>query len=288
MSILTKVMVLLVSVMVLFLCGVVTVFVANTHDYKSAWESEKTKSHAAQVTAVVAEEALKRGLARRDALVQILNSNILALELENARLLRDWETTRQEKSLSDSTSATAIQTMQSLRETIQDMYTGQTAIQKGLDEAFGKMTAARVQVVDLRRELNRERVRADSLDSLSRQRLEKIYEIENENSQIRARLEQVKVASSKWVPDGDVGQVAVGLSGVPIRGQITEVREGLASISVGSAAGVRKGMKFLVYRDAQYMGDLQISHVESSESAGLVVLERGSIVRGDSVTTGFN
>ena len=125
------------------------------------------------MTAVVAEEALKRGLARRDALIQILNSNILALELDNARLLRDWETAKQEKSLADSTSATAIQTMQSLRETIQDMYTGQTAIQKGLDDAFGKMTTSQVQVVDLRRELNRERVRADSLDSLSRQRLEK-------------------------------------------------------------------------------------------------------------------
>ncbi|MCH9022207.1 MAG: hypothetical protein IID32_05540 [Planctomycetes bacterium] len=96
------------------------------------------------------------------------------------------------------------------------------------------------------------------------------------------------MTSSIWVPDGDVGQVPVGLSGVPIRGQITEVREGLASISVGSAASVRKGMKFLVYRGDQYMGDLQITHVETSESAGLVVLQRGSIVRGDSVTTGFN
>ena len=238
--------------------------------------------------AVVAEEALKRGLARRDALIQILNSNILALEMDNARLLRDWETAKQEKSLADSTSATAVQNVKFLRVTIQDMYTGQTAIQKGLDDAFAKMTSAQVQVVDLRRELNRERVRADSLNSLSRQRLEKIYEIENENSKIRSQLEQVKVASSKWIPDENVGQVPVGQSGVPIRGQITEVRQGLASISVGSAAGVRKGMKFLVYRGNQYMGDLQISHVESSESAGLVVLERGSIVRGDSVTTGFN
>ena len=288
MSTLTKTLVLLVSVMVLFLCGVVTVFVANTEDYKSAWESQKLKSQAASATALAAEEALKRGLARRDTLIQIQSSNILALELENGRLLRDWETAKQEKSLADSTSATAIQVMESLRKTIQDMYTGQTAIQKELDDAFDKMTAAQVQAVDLRRELNRERVRADSLDALSRQRLEKIYEIENENSKIRAQLEQVTVASRKWVPDEDVGQVPVGLTGVPIRGQITEVRDGLASISVGSAAGVRKGMKFLVYRGAQYMGDLAISHVEPSEAAGQLVLQRAGIVKGDSVTTGFD
>lgn len=289
MSTLTKVFVVLVSVLAIFLSGVVVAFVVNTDDWRTAYEDQERLAKAAQVTAVVAEGAMKRGIAKRDNMIQILNSNLRALESQNSELLRNWETIAQEKALAENESFTAVALSKSLRDTIHNMYTGQNAIQKDLDNAHRTMLTAQSQSVQLTRELNSERVRGDTLESIGRQRLEKINELEDENTSIRSKLQEVALKSKDWDEQGDqVTQVPVRESGVAIRGQVTAVDSDLASISVGSASGVRKNMKFLVYRDNKYLGDLLITHVESSESAGRVKVAKGSVIMGDSVTTGFN
>jgi peptidoglycan hydrolase CwlO-like protein len=69
----------------------------------------------------------------------------------------------------------------------------------------------------------------------------------------------------------------------PIRGRITEVSGGLATISVGSADGVAEGMVFVIYRGLDYIGDLKISKVEPSQSAGKIVRSTGTVLAGDAV-----
>lgn len=75
----------------------------------------------------------------------------------------------------------------------------------------------------------------------------------------------------------------------PIRGQITSFRDGIASISVGSADGVVAGMTFLIYRrgvtagNAQYLGTLKIDRVNAGESGGTVDQAEGDIRAGDLV-----
>ncbi len=75
----------------------------------------------------------------------------------------------------------------------------------------------------------------------------------------------------------------------PIRGQIRDIRGGLASISVGNTDGVAPGMIFLIYRrgeagaSPQYLGSLRITRVDANESAGQVEQSTGDIRPGDSV-----
>ena len=75
----------------------------------------------------------------------------------------------------------------------------------------------------------------------------------------------------------------------PIRGEIKDVKSGLASISVGSADGVAHGMTFLVYRKApkggkpQYLGSIKITRVDANQSAGEVEQSAGDIHAGDVV-----
>jgi hypothetical protein len=288
-STLTKVFVLLVSVLAIFLSGVVVTFVVNTENYRAAYQGQERLAKAAQVTAVVAEGAMKRGISHRNNMIDKLKDNLRTLESQNAEFLRKWETEAQARSLAENESFTAVALSKSLRDTIHNMYTAQNAIQTNLNEAHQAMLTSEAQTVHLTRELNTERVRADTLESIGRQRLEKIYELEDENTSIRSRLQEVALKPSDWVETGDqVSQVPVRESGVAIRGQVMAVDSDLASISVGSADGVRKNMKFLVYRDNQYLGDLLVTHVESSQSAGRMNAARGAVIRGDSVTTGFN
>jgi hypothetical protein len=47
-------------------------------------------------------------------------------------------------------------------------------------------------------------------------------------------------------------------------------------------------MKFIVVRDQNYLGDLVITRVEATESAGRIVHQQAPIAAGDAVTTSLN
>lgn len=120
-------------------------------------------------------------------------------------------------------------------------------------------------------------------------------------SQIRALKEQIatssdQVAGVTQIPGGN-GIVQAGIPSVspasrstvtsPIRAEITDVKDGLASISVGSADGVVEGMTFLVYRPGSaggkptYLGTLRVTRVEANAAAGTVDANGGMIQAGD-------
>lgn len=75
----------------------------------------------------------------------------------------------------------------------------------------------------------------------------------------------------------------------PIRGEVTDVHGTLAQISVGTADGVAEGMRFLVYRPgergakAKYLGTLKITRAEPKQAAGQIEQSEGQIKAGDAV-----
>ena len=121
-------------------------------------------------------------------------------------------------------------------------------------------------------------------------------------SQIRALREQIETISRDQVAGviqvpGGPGIVQAGIPSVtpastpmvtsPIRGEVTSVKDGLASISVGSADGVVEGMTFLLYRPGVagtkplYLGTLRITRVEANACAGSLETTEGQIQPGD-------
>ena len=149
------------------------------------------------------------------------------------------------------------------------------------------MIAAQTQMIELTRQLNSERVKTDQLEAIRRQYSENIHELEDENASLRQKIEKVTVASSKFRPDTQVTMTKPQEQGVPIRGQITEISNDKAAISVGISSGVRKGQTFWITRSNRFLGNLEIIHVEPSEAVGRLVNPQGAIAAGDSVTTGF-
>ncbi len=69
-----------------------------------------------------------------------------------------------------------------------------------------------------------------------------------------------------------------------ITGTITAVRDGLASINVGSAQGVSRGTKLYIYRDASFVGYLRVDEVDEGEAAGTIIDKQLDPVIGDKVT----
>jgi hypothetical protein len=60
------------------------------------------------------------------------------------------------------------------------------------------------------------------------------------------------------------------VKGPEIIGSITAVRGDLASLSVGSASGVKKGMEFTIYRGGDFVAFLRIANVDVADSTGII------------------
>ncbi len=60
------------------------------------------------------------------------------------------------------------------------------------------------------------------------------------------------------------------VKGPKINGSITAVRGDLASLSVGSASGVKKGMEFTIYRGGDFVALLRIASVDVDNSTGII------------------
>lgn len=73
------------------------------------------------------------------------------------------------------------------------------------------------------------------------------------------------------------------VAAMAIRGSVIDVAGGVITLSVGGADGVREGMKFVIHRGAEYIGDIKISMVDPDRSAGRPIGAPFTPRRGDSV-----
>ena len=288
MSSLTKVFVLVVSALAIFLCGLVVTYVSTAENYKAAFDDERVIRQAAQAQAVAAEQARSQEKERYEALIGRLNATIVDLQGNVADLARELVAQRQMQTEAVSRANTAVNASAALQQTVQNMYEGQNAVQAALDKAQRAMIVAQAQVIDLTRALEEEKVKSNQLESMRREAEEKMTKLEDENFEIRRRLEQVTVSSSEMRAGMDRVSLSLPqLSGVPISGEVTAVEKELATISVGSSSGVRPNMTFHVSRGEQYLGDFVVIDVEPSAAAGRLAGRQGVIVAGDRVSTGF-
>lgn len=59
-----------------------------------------------------------------------------------------------------------------------------------------------------------------------------------------------------------------------IQGTITAVDNDVASINIGAAKGIKKGMKLIVFRDGNFVAFLQVQLVDLNSAAGVIVNKR--------------
>jgi len=108
-------------------------------------------------------------------------------------------------------------------------------------------------------------------------------QFQQENNLLRGENERLAgtrgvppTAPSETVAGGDMGGVIARTDAVrdAIRGRIVQVDGKYAMVSVGSADGVKQDMVFVIYRGAEFVGELKISEVEPEMAAGTLVRTR--------------
>ena len=137
------------------------------------------------------------------------------------------------------------------------------------------------QELDLQRQLYEQKIRLLTEQNRS---------LEEMADKLQARLSAYSAGGQaprpREVGGGKVAMVAEPQA-APIMGQITEVRDSLAGISIGVAQGVQQGMEFIVYRGSQYLGKLKVTQVLPDQAAGELLQVQGTIRPGDSVADKF-
>jgi hypothetical protein len=269
---LTKLFVGLLVVLSLLLTASVVTFVNTIDNQKRLAEQteQKLKNEMAQKDAALAQAQSEKTQANdamqlAQAQVEQLNQHSTA----SKQLLA-----QSDKSLAEAKTALAIQSADQTRLTealkasedaksgLQDMV---TKLRQSNDTSLQQMAQASQQISDLTNRLEiTERERRFATEQLEEQR--------NANQKLGAAIQEMGKNPREILASATMG----GAVGNPkINGVVKEVRTiaGLpyATISVGSADNVTKGMEFnIIERNGNFLGKLKIDTVELNEATGRI------------------
>jgi len=288
---LTKVMALLVSVLSIFLCGVVVVYVANVANYKQLYEEQQGLKTTAETNAKQIQDNALAAEIRFQETIKRQNATIMSYEQLNSDWVNQWEQEHATRLSAEKERDNAVALSLSLSKTLDNMQSARDFLQNKLVESEESKLSVEAQLSKLEEDLSRQLAEVKFLQSERQMNQEEIANLEAENE----RLSQggAGLASRELRPGIDqVTNLPVGQTRESIRGEVTEVRDDLAAISIGESSGVKVGQVFKVLRQKldgtmDFMGNLTIIDVEPEEAAGRLSLLRGVVLKGDKVSTDF-
>ena len=288
MSTLTKILIVLLTIASIFLCGIVVTYVANADNYREKYTTQKADRDGLKEKVDSLTEQLNNKIAEKDALEDKLNNDITSLNIEISTLkgkLEDVER-RNNQLLNEAASyASASETY------------SQTANTHGqlLKETLAEKNKLQAQQIKL----------SAQLDDTSATLLEKLAIIQTletekkrlteEKLELQGRLGKVLQPTGKApapvipvTPQKDVARPApVIAEKIGLKGLITAVdlKNKMASISIGLADGVKDGMKFHVTRGDKFICDILIIDTDTEEAVGALELIQEQPKAGDTVST---
>jgi len=276
-SILTKICVVVLLVLILLAMPLFINQATVAPNWRYAYEKEQARSKQNAMDARFAKLALDTAVAERDSALNQRSRIALEKQREIDRLtneLATWQTKAAEfqNSLKRLTTEVA-----GLKLEIQTANKRTDLLSKQLADArqeVDKLTQESIQLNDLLKQTEAENER---LDAMARDLQERKVALEEEIEQLR----QEKGA----VAAGDGEQVVT--TSETIIGTLTQVSAdgNYASISIGSANGVKRGMKLVVFRGSDFVSKLRIDMVDPGQAAGIIIDRVLDPVEGDKVTT---
>ncbi len=286
MSTLTKVFVVLLVVVSIAFASVSVSIVAQTPNWKDT--AEKYQEHAR-----IADTNLRHEIAASAALLASARDEVRG----HLGKITELETKVQEgrneagQLKSDLTRATAEKSSvealsRGLLAQLQAADASRAEYQKQRNELERSNLDLSQRNVDMNDRVNELTARLDVQLEQKRHCEQQINILRSENERLAQSTRQATIGATLEEPEG------AALSGVravtavasrAIRGRVVELSGDLITLSVGGADGVKKDMVFVITRDGDYVGDVQVTLVKPDESAGRLITSARAPVTGDSV-----
>lgn len=288
MSTLTKVLIVLLTLSSIFLCGIVVTYVATADNFKQQNKIFKTRLDAAKENEKSAKRQLSENIAKSQQLQDKLKNEIASLKVEFTELQAKLDEAEREK-------AGLLQKVNSWTSITKDFY--QTTDKQGqlLKNTLEELNRVQAEQIKERRQLNETTAAfvekmaiIRTLEAERKQLLEEKSELQSKLDQLLLPLGEAAAAPVAVTQKKDTARPAMpGVKDIALQGLVTKVdlKNSMASISIGSADGVKEGMKFHVTRGDKFLCDILIIDIDAEEAVGVLELVQQQPKVGDSVST---
>ena len=288
MSVLTKLFVVLVTVLSVLLVALVVPFVANTENYKEQLTKEKERRVAVDQIAAIRQSDLS-------VVVDGIDDQIRSLKSENKDLIRQmnllWSKLADaearelaERARNDQIHAD-VSRMIAANEQHAEMNMALSSELTQRRNAMINLQTKMIELTDRGTELEGQLATADrQVRSFQEQMIEREEELQDLNDRVaklppdvRSQIYSGEV-SEEFEPQPKLVGRIVNLNAI---GDQT-----FAEIDIGQNDMVKENMKFLVHRENQFLANLVITELDAQYSAGRLTLVEGPVQVGDMVLTG--
>ncbi len=276
MNILTKICIVIQLVLILLACPVFITQATVVANYRDRYEKQVLQSEVLNQIAAQAQMKIASVKIERDTAVADKTQLAFASQQEIAKLRSDVRLAQmsngeQENRLDKlATEVAGLKQQAQVFNERSQMLEGELKIARA---EFDKLTAENISTTE---QLRAAEVAKTRTEKTSRVRYERIRELEEEVGELR---------SGGAVARKDAGPEVTLAPGDAITGTVTAVRGDYASINIGSAKRVARGMRLIIYRGTEVVGFLRVEEVDVAESAGIIVDSRLDTLQGDKVTT---
>lgn len=288
MSTLTKVLIVLLTVFSIFLCGIVVTYVANATNQKERadkldrdWRAARTAREAAQNDLAAAKDQADQ--MRRDLEAQMSGLKVTISDLE-AKL----ESVQRE----NTQMAQRVRDMGASVQQANELQSSQMQLAQAAQQQVAALEAERTrlskELAETDHALMEKMAIVAQLEEKTRQLTEANQDLETRLSQYLRQYGQAAAAPAPVTQRTGIVQLATPVArDIDLNARVTavDIRNSLAELSIGSAAGVRPDMRFHVTRDQQFVCDVRILEVGPDQSVGILERIQVSPRVGDAAAT---
>jgi len=285
---LTQILIILVVVFSLLLCGIVVSYVANADNYKQKYDSLKADKDSLSKKVQNLTEQVNQEIERKKALEDKLNAETASLAAEISKIQGSLENTEREKS-------SLLQRVNSWASIVEDF--SKTTDEQGqlLKNTLEELKNARAEQIKDRKELNETTATLvekmaiiETLDAETKRLLEEKTELQNRMDKLLRPAGKAAAPAAAVTPVKEAARPAQPeFKDIELKGLITaiDLKNSIASISIGTADGVKEGMRFHVTRGDEFLCDILIIDVDAEEAVGVLELVQQQPKIGDNVST---
>ena len=278
MSTLTKVLIVLLTLASIFLCGIVVTYVANAVDYKEKYESQNSRYQSAIQRADNAESNFNRLKEETDQANLGLNNRLAALEQRISSLNADLKKAQTERDLARRLKDGRDEEVAAFAKTVEVNNQLRATAETELKQTQANLIQEKAEHEQTTDALMTKMAIIEDQGAKLKQLLEEKTELQNRLNQTLQQYGKITAPAEPVTAMKKPPRVAPPVKDIDLQGVITDVdlQERLAEVSIGTADGVKEGMRFHTTRGDQFICDIVILDVLPEKATGwLELLEDG-------------
>ena len=288
MSTLTKILIVLLTISSIFLCGIVVTYVANADNYRQMYDDLKDERDIFEGDVKDLTKQLNEKIDQKQLLEDKLNREITLLTEKLNELQSKLKIVEAEKD-------DALRRVNSWAAIVRDFY--ETTDQQGqlLKNTLAEKNRLETEQIKDRKELNELTTTLEKkmaiiamLDGKTKRLLEEKAILQNRLDKLLLPFDKRAAELVPVTPLKAIAKPAIpAVRDIELKGLIKaiDLKNSIASISIGKAAGVKVGMKFHVTRGDKFICDILIIDVDAEEAVGALELIKQQPKPGDNIST---